>query len=656
MSGRSSDEQYEDFSVSGNAISDESKTGIKVYARIRKRFPTWEDAIALTYGDSTVSNVGHHYHTRMKTTRFFDKVFGWNADNNQIFKEMVLPMLDNVVEGYPSVLIAYGQTGAGKTYSLLGAGSKQPGLLPQALAWLLEKDDNKQVILKGIEVYGLSSIKVAFYDLMDKVNANPDWSNKSPLKYLQDTKSIIIKDPEECTRIVINAHHSSHFAPTARNPQSSRGHTAFVASIRVDNRKTSFVVVDLAGSEGMDAIDCESLRRRPKQFELRKMEAGTIKAGLGEMRNMVNELRRRKLESRKGTGLRKLLHSYITGNTILAFLFAIAPSKMHTAATENTLRVADMTSQIEKHVERTLKGELTPLEMISKLKAQLAVKNMENQKLKEQLTSLREVLRDKMQTNIDTKDSQIKGLHERNAMLERTIETMKRQQESLMEKEIITLTSQNHTLLEKNQRQKEMIDNHKNELAAIKDEYEAKIHDKEIQIQTIQSELEETEVFTGVTVQSSQPVISSGEEVPEACYDMRKESCLSQYEELQMERAVEEAFNGAEKNQRGMIWETFQDARGGIYNFLSPRNIGSLVRNATDNVLKKMYSPRYEDADTSETKDSSSIYDERKEVLEDPDLVLQRGSSSSIGPSWSRSRSSARISQMRKLMRSPYKY
>jgi len=661
MSGNSSDEKSEDLSESLVENPDMSKTRIKVYARIRKRFPTYEDAIALTYGDCTVSNEGHHYHTRTKTTRFFDKVFGWKADNYHVFKEMVLPMLENVVEGYPSVLIAYGQTGAGKTYSLLGAGSKQPGLLTQSLVWLLEKDDDKQVILKGIEVYGLSSIKVDLYDLLDKANSSPNWSNKVPLKYLRDTKSIVIKDPAECSRIVMDAHQNSHFAPTARNPQSSRGHTAFVAAIKVGNRKTSFIVVDLAGSEGMEAIDCKSLRRRPKQFELRKMEAGTIKAGLGEMRNMVNELRRRKLESRRGNGLRKLLHSYITGNTILAFLFAIAPSKMHTAATENTLRVADMASQIEKHVERTLKGEPTPLEIIAKLRAKLALKKNENKNLKQQMASLREVVKRKIQANIESTDAQIKALHERNAMLEHTIATMKRQQESLMEKEIITLTRQNHALLEKNQRQKEIIDNHKNDLEAIKDEYVAKIHEQEITIQTLKTDFEEYEVFSGITLESPPQVQSSWDsqpgpslwEEPRKVFrgTFRKESCVSHNEESELERAVKEAFDGAEKNQRGMIEKNLWDSSDGMPSIPSPRHNGITAKSAAENRVKKIQSPRDMDVDNSQC---YSIYYERIEIADEVELVLQRGSSSSIEPTWSRS--SQHMEQLKRHYRSPYKY
>jgi len=46
------------------------------------------------------------------------------------------------------------------------------------------------------------------------------------------------------------------------------------------------------------------------------------------------------------------LFEHVTGNTILSFLFTIAPSKMHSTATENTLRVADSVSQIKKKVTR----------------------------------------------------------------------------------------------------------------------------------------------------------------------------------------------------------------------------------------------------------------------------------------------------------------
>ena len=49
-------------------------------------------------------------------TYSFDRVFGFVADQAVVYKEVVAPILDQVLSGYNCTLFAYGQTGTGKTY------------------------------------------------------------------------------------------------------------------------------------------------------------------------------------------------------------------------------------------------------------------------------------------------------------------------------------------------------------------------------------------------------------------------------------------------------------------------------------------------------------------------------------------------------------
>lgn len=51
----------------------------------------------------------------------FDKVFGPETTQEQLFKECNIPfLLDKTIEGYHATLFAYGQTGVGKTYTMEG--------------------------------------------------------------------------------------------------------------------------------------------------------------------------------------------------------------------------------------------------------------------------------------------------------------------------------------------------------------------------------------------------------------------------------------------------------------------------------------------------------------------------------------------------------
>jgi len=53
----------------------------------------------------------------LKTQRTyqFDQVFGADADQPIIYQDVVVPILNEVFDGYNATLCAYGQTGTGKT-------------------------------------------------------------------------------------------------------------------------------------------------------------------------------------------------------------------------------------------------------------------------------------------------------------------------------------------------------------------------------------------------------------------------------------------------------------------------------------------------------------------------------------------------------------
>jgi len=360
------------------------KTTVKTYCRIRPRFEAWEDKVTLKYTRENVTNTARKQASRqdVQTTRFFTEVFGPTENNLNVFNSMVVPMLENVMNGYPSVLIAYGQTGSGKTYSMMGVGSDgQTGILQHSLQWLLGKSETNSIELTAVEVYGIHHTKLEFFDLLVQPD---DWASKEPLRSLRQANNLTLTTPHECHDIVYKAHKASHFAPTARNPQSSRGHVAFVVRVKTKGRPSAFVVVDLAGSEGMDALESPELKKQVISYETRKMEAGAIKNGLGELRGMINELKRGKLQKNLGLGLRQLLMEHVTGNTILSFIFTLAPSNQHAIPTENTLRVADSAAQIKKQVTRIAKFGPSTKEIIEKLRQELEETNKNVNKYKKE--------------------------------------------------------------------------------------------------------------------------------------------------------------------------------------------------------------------------------------------------------------------------------
>lgn len=63
------------------------------------------------------------------------------AGQKQVYDECASGLLSHVLEGYNATLMAYGQTGAGKTYSMTGSLSHydQRGIIPRTVAHLFRK-------------------------------------------------------------------------------------------------------------------------------------------------------------------------------------------------------------------------------------------------------------------------------------------------------------------------------------------------------------------------------------------------------------------------------------------------------------------------------------------------------------------------------------
>lgn len=50
----------------------------------------------------------------------FDKAFGPESKQSEIYQSVVAPLIEEVLAGYNCTVFAYGQTGTGKTHTMVG--------------------------------------------------------------------------------------------------------------------------------------------------------------------------------------------------------------------------------------------------------------------------------------------------------------------------------------------------------------------------------------------------------------------------------------------------------------------------------------------------------------------------------------------------------
>jgi len=330
-------------------VSADDNEYLKIYARIRKIMPWEPNKKAIKFTDKNIEASSTGKQRYQKNSYEFSKVFDPSKDNKDCFDEICMPMANQVLAGFNAVLIAYGQTGSGKTHSLLGKPKRDVmGILPMVMGFFLKKDVT--VTLGAVEAFGHHVNKIELFDLFNENSQTRNWGEKFCKTSLGEREMVweAPKDHKHAAQLVEKAQKASHYAPTGKNPESSRGHISFIVKVsqvfkeECQTIQSYFVIVDLAGSEGETAFTPEFKRRvDPSTLMARRLEAGVINTGLSQLQIIFNELKvKRRLSGMRGVGLRRVLHPYINTKCVLAVLFCISPSKINQRATVATLKFA----------------------------------------------------------------------------------------------------------------------------------------------------------------------------------------------------------------------------------------------------------------------------------------------------------------------------
>lgn len=82
----------------------------------------------------------------------FDSVYPMNSKQVDIFEQTAFPIIENILEGYNGTIFAYGQTGTGKTHTMVGLlqDEDEKGIIPRAFEQIFKMiggDTSKQFLV-----------------------------------------------------------------------------------------------------------------------------------------------------------------------------------------------------------------------------------------------------------------------------------------------------------------------------------------------------------------------------------------------------------------------------------------------------------------------------------------------------------------------------
>ncbi|XP_030288422.1 kinesin-like protein KIF1A isoform X14 [Sparus aurata] len=289
------------------------------------------------------------------------------ASQMLVYKDIGEEMLLHAFEGYNVCIFAYGQTGAGKSYTMMGKQDvkDQQGIIPLLCEDLFTKisdnlDNSKSY---SVEVSYMEIYCERVRDLLNPKNKGNLRVREHPLMgpYVEDLSKLAVTSYNDIQDLMDSGNKARTVAATNMNETSSRSHAVFniiftQKRLDADTDNTSEKVskislVDLAGSERADSTGAKGTRlKEGANINKSLTTLGKVISALAEVDSGSNKnKKKKKVESfipYRDSVLTWLLRENLGGNSRTAMVAALSPADINYDETLSTLRYADRAKQI----------------------------------------------------------------------------------------------------------------------------------------------------------------------------------------------------------------------------------------------------------------------------------------------------------------------
>eukprot|EP01102_Stenamoeba_stenopodia_P009486 TRINITY_DN279_c0_g1_i1.p1 TRINITY_DN279_c0_g1~~TRINITY_DN279_c0_g1_i1.p1 ORF type:complete len:697 (-),score=174.81 TRINITY_DN279_c0_g1_i1:103-2193(-) len=325
----------------------------------------------------------------------YDRVFAPYATQEEIYLNTSAPIIQSFLNGVNGAVIAYGQTGAGKTFTMFGPGFDDPrniegpqthlrGIIPRLMEDLFANlpegslinasyveiyNENLRDLLADSERRKRSSSTTSLGSLSSTSSSSSSSSSMSissptqslPLKMqkLPDGSLRIvgavqrrINDMFDVRKVMKDGAKARIVGATEQNIESSRSHAVLILTLSRGGMVSQLSLVDLAGSEKFKKTNAQGLRRE---------EAKSINKSLLTLGKVIQALSN---DSKKKKGdvtpvyipyrdskLTRLLENSLGGNSKTILIINCSPSSYNAEETLSTLRFGDKSKLIKTKFE-----------------------------------------------------------------------------------------------------------------------------------------------------------------------------------------------------------------------------------------------------------------------------------------------------------------
>ncbi|XP_066126577.1 kinesin-like protein KIF1B isoform X14 [Saccopteryx bilineata] len=288
------------------------------------------------------------------------------ASQSRVYNDIGKEMLLHAFEGYNVCIFAYGQTGAGKSYTMMGKQEEsQAGIIPQLCEELFEKinDNCNEEMSYSVEVSYMEIYCERVRDLLNPKNKGNLRVREHPLlgPYVEDLSKLAVTSYTDIADLMDAGNKARTVAATNMNETSSRSHAVFTivftqkkhdTETNLSTEKVSKIsLVDLAGSERADSTGAKGTRlKEGANINKSLTTLGKVISALAEVDNCTSKSKKKKKTDfipYRDSVLTWLLRENLGGNSRTAMVAALSPADINYDETLSTLRYADRAKQIK---------------------------------------------------------------------------------------------------------------------------------------------------------------------------------------------------------------------------------------------------------------------------------------------------------------------
>ncbi|OIV92754.1 hypothetical protein TanjilG_00888 [Lupinus angustifolius] len=328
----------------------------------------------------------------------FDEVLTEFASQKRVYEVVARPVVEVVLDGYNGTIMAYGQTGTGKTYTLGRLGEEDTaarGIMVRAMEDIFA---NVSFETDSVSVSYLQLYMETIQDLLDPTNDN--------ITIVEDPKTgdvslpgatiVEIRDQQSFIELLRLGEAQRFAANTKLNTESSRSHAILMvhvkrsingrdATLSTENgnhqhmvkslklpvvRKGKLVVIDLAGSERINKSGSEGHTLE---------EAKSINLSLSALGKCINALAENSVHVPfRDSKLTRLLRDSFGGTARTSLIITIGPSPRHRGETASTIMFGQRAMKVENMVK--LKEEFDYKSLSRRLDIELEKLIMEHER------------------------------------------------------------------------------------------------------------------------------------------------------------------------------------------------------------------------------------------------------------------------------------